>query len=397
MRKKKVVLIGGGPACLIAADLLADHCDVIIYEKGKTIGRKFLVAGKGGFNLTNFASGDLLLNHFTDHPILQSALQSFDSVKTRAWLHELGIPTFVGSSGRVFPLPDIKPATVLSSIKSRLKEKGVHIAVNSAFIGFNTSHFPMIKQNTETFDVEADHIIFGLGGASWSKTGSTGDWLSYFEALGIKTLPFEASNCGIHVDLPAHIFAQFAGTPIKNCALSIDEHYAKGEVLLTNYGLEGNLIYPSVPFIRKQLASRKEATVYLDFKPNNTRASLLEKTKNGTLESKHYKSTFRLDAVTINLLKSAMRKEDYLNVILVVEKLKAFPIKVQSLRPIEEAISTVGGISLEELNPDFTLKKHPHLSVIGEMLNWDAPTGGFLLQGCFSTGYFASKQLMNEL
>jgi len=394
MGRKKIVLIGGGPACLMAADLLADHCDVIIYERGKTIGRKFLVAGKGGFNLTNSATGDVLLHHFTDHPILRSALQSFDSLRTRAWLDEMGISTFTGTSGRIFPLPAIKPATVLSRIKARLKQKGVSLLVNSTFIGFSKAVLPIIEQNGQNFEVEADHVIFGLGGASWTKTGSSGEWLSYFEELGIKTLPFEASNCGINVNFPADIIAQFAGTPIKNCALSIGDYSAKGEILLTKYGLEGNLIYPSIPTIRKRLASGDETILHLDLKPNNTKASLLEKTNKGQLKSKHYKPVFKLDSLAISLLKSEMPKSAYLNAIELVEKIKAFPIKVQSLRPIEEAISTVGGISLEELNHDFTLKKYPHLSVIGEMLNWDAPTGGFLLQGCFSTGYDAAATLI---
>lgn len=397
MPKKKIVLIGGGPACLMAADVLADQFDITIYEQGKTIGRKFLVAGKGGFNLTNSVEKKQLISHYTPHPILIEALKSFESNQTRAWLDEMGIPTYVGSSGRVFPLKEIKPAAVLAKIKSKLKKKGVKIEVNSTFIGFNTRHYPIIQQGATTIDLQADHVIFGLGGASWSKTGSNGKWTSYFEAIGIKPHPFESSNCGVNCNFSVDFTNRFAGTPLKNCALHIADYSAKGELLITTYGLEGNLIYPAIPHIRQQISDTEKALIYLDFKPNNTEESLLQKIENRTVPTKYYKSVFNLDAATLQLLKSGLDKEAYQDPQEVVRKLKMYPIQIQSLRPIEEAISTVGGISLEDLNPNFTLKKYPHLSVIGEMLNWDAPTGGFLLQGCFSTGYFASKALTKKL
>jgi len=397
MSKKRIALIGGGPSCLIAAYFLADHFQVSIYEAGKSIGRKFLVAGNGGFNLTNVLNGEALQAVYSTDSLLHNALSAFDSTETQNWLNELGIETYVGSSGRVFPLKGIKPAEVLAKIKGKLGEKGVEIHVNSTFSGFNDNQKPIIKQGKVAFLLPDDHVIFGLGGGSWSKTGANSKWLKYFNEIGVKTTPFEASNCGVNCDFTVSFLADFEGTPLKNIGLSIGSHYTKGEALLTNYGLEGNLIYPVIPFIREQLAKANEAIIYLDFKPNNTLESVQKKTENGSLKIKNYRFVFKLDPLIIQLLKLEMSKEDYLSPNRVAEKLKAFPVRIQSLRPIEEAISTVGGIAISELNSNFTLRKYPQFSIVGEMLDWDAPTGGFLLQGCFSTGFFAAKQLIEKL
>jgi len=393
MHSKKIIIIGGGAAGLIAAEQLSETCSVHIYEKGKTIGRKFLVAGNGGFNLTNAVVGKNLYTQYTSHPILKEAIQCFDNQAMRTWLKKLGIPTFVGSSGRVFPEKGIKPVQVLQKIKDKLVKKGVQIYCNHEFIGFDTAQQPLVKHQNKTILLKADAYIFALGGVSWSVTGSNMKWLQHFEQLKIPTKAFEASNCGIEVNWQADFKQNHAGTPLKNIQISIGSKVIKGEALITDYGLEGNAIYPIIPLVRTSLKLEQSTHIVLDFKPNNSHQSLLSKTKGKQLKTKNYAYEFNLNKAQFALIKAFTKKEEYLAPERFVEAIKYLKIPVQALRPIEEAISTIGGISLEALNPNFSLKQQSNLFVIGEMLDWDAPTGGFLLQGCFSTAALCAYYL----
>jgi uncharacterized flavoprotein (TIGR03862 family) len=395
MSSKKVIIIGGGAAALMAAEILSANCEVHIYEKGKTIGRKFLVAGKGGFNLTNAAVGDDLYNNYPS--ILHAALANFDSTATRTWLSNLDIPTFVGSSGRVFPKKGIKPIQVLNKIKNRLIESGVQFHYLHEFIGFNEAKHPIVVHDEGTKQtLEADYYIFALGGASWSVTGSNITWKASFDQIGIKTVPFQPSNCGINIDWPEDFKAKFAGSPIKNIQVSIGQKMIKGEVLITDYGLEGNAIYPIIPAVRYSLKMEKNTAISIDLKPHNTHQNLLSKTKGKRIRTKNYTFEFKLSKAQLALAKQFSNKEEYISPERFIEVMKKVKIPVQSLRPIEEAISTVGGISLEAIEDDFSLKDFPTIFVIGEMLDWDAPTGGFLLQGCFSTAVVAAKSILKK-
>lgn len=396
MSKPVVALFGGGPACLIAAFFLADQCEVHLYEKGKSLGRKFLVAGKGGFNLTNSATGDPLKEAYSYHPNLAEALNEFDSTATRAWLKNLGIDTFVGSSGRVFPEKEIKPAFVLTKIKTALVKKGVYVHLNHEFVGFNEEQIPLITSNNETKKVVANHYIFGLGGGSWSKTGSNSKWLSYFAALGIKTIPFQASNCGIELAWDPIFSEKFNGTPLKNIAIKVDKDWRKGEILVTSYGFEGNAIYPSVPEIRWQLMRGQNAEIHIDFKPHNSLDELLIKAAQNGLKSADYSKVFKVERVVIELVKSILTKSEFTDPTCFTKTLKMATFKVNSLRPLDEAISTVGGIAMEEVTTAFASVKLPQFSFVGEMLDWDAPTGGYLLQGCFTTGYVAANRIIDQ-
>lgn len=393
MHSKKIIIIGGGAAGLVAAEQLSATCQVHIYEKGKTIGRKFLVAGKGGFNLTNAAVEKDLYRQYTAHPVLQEALQRFDSRAMRIWLAELGIPTFLGSSGRIFPEKGIKPIQVLQKIKDRLIERGVQIHCNHEFIGFDATQKPLIKHQETTVSLEADAYIFALGGASWSVTGSNMKWLKLFEQINVPTKAFEASNCGFEVNWKADFKGNYAGTPLKNIQISIGSTVIKGEALITDYGLEGNAVYPIIPALRAALKTQTATHIALDFKPNNSHQSLLKKIKGKQLKTKNYIYEFNLDKAQFALIKAFTTKEEYLAPERFVEAMKHLKIPVQALRPIEEAISTIGGISLEALNANFSLKQQANLFVLGEMLDWDAPTGGFLLQGCFSTAMLCADSL----
>jgi uncharacterized flavoprotein (TIGR03862 family) len=391
---KKIVIIGGGAAGLLAADLLSATCEVDLYEKGKTPGRKLLVAGKGGFNLTNAATGADLAAHYLPSGFLDAALQAFDTAATRDWLLSLGVPTFVGSSGRVFPQKGIKPAQVLQRLLDRLRRQGVRLHLHHEFTGFNHAHQPIVRQGDTERVLRADHYLFALGGASWPVTGANSRWPGAFARLGIPTVPFQASNCGVNVAWPEAFRSAYAGTPLKNIRLAAAGQSQKGEALITEYGLEGNAIYPLGPALRRALAGGAPASLEIDFKPQNSPRQLLDKI--GGRRPKDYGQALHLSRAQLALLKAYTSREQYLDPALFVGQLKALQVPVASLRPVAEAISTAGGIAVEALNPDFSLKGFPHLVVMGEMIDWDAPTGGFLLQGCFSTAYYAARAILDQ-
>lgn len=389
MSGKNIAIFGGGPAAMAAAYFLAQNNNITIFEKENNIGQKLLVAGKGGFNLTNSLVQNELAKKYSPRNFLDNAILEFDSTSVRNWLMEIGIPTFVGTSERVFSIKELKPIDVLNQIKNSLKAKNVKIITNQKFTGFNNKNEPIVNGKTI---IIADYYIFALGGASWSITGSDGKWVNSFNELGIGILPFQASNCGVNINWPDNVKSFHEGKPLKNIRISCGELTSKGEAVITEYGLEGNAIYSIIPKIRELIKQNLQACIFIDFKPNNSLQQLSAKLKEST-SSKNYRKAFNLGSTEIALIKSFTKKEDYLIPSSFTKSIKSLEIKINSLRPIEEAISTVGGIDINELNPDFSLKKFPHIFTIGEMVDWDAPTGGFLLQGCFSMGHHAAKSI----
>ncbi len=394
--KKKVIIVGGGPAGLIAADILCHHFKVYIIEKEKNVGQKFLVAGKGGFNLTNSATGEALKNKYLPKNILDKALNEFDSNDLRDWFLGLGIKTFIGTSGRVFPEEGIKPVEVLNAIKNKLYQAGVEILLQHKFLNFKSGNAIWVEHEKNELTLEADYLIFALGGASWSITGSDGMWTKAFEDFGVSIKPFQSSNCGVNINWNENIKEHHTGKPLKNIKVYLDEFEKFGEAVITDYGLEGNAIYPIIPGIRRLLEQNKQPYIYIDFKPSNTIEQLERKIEKDHLSSNNYAKVLNLSTSEMAILKLFTSKEDFLSPSYFINNLKALKIPVTSLRPIEESISTVGGIPMEEVNTDFSLKKYPNIFTVGEMLDWDAPTGGFLLQGCFSTGHFAAKSILKR-
>jgi uncharacterized flavoprotein (TIGR03862 family) len=352
------------------------------------------VAGNGGFNLTNAAAGADLADKYLPPGLLDAALAAFDTAATRQWLASLGIPTFIGTSGRVFPEKGIKPAAVLQKIRHRLRQQGVQFHFQHEFIGFNGDQQPIVRQGQTEITLQADRYLFALGGASWPVTGANSQWPDVFARLGIRTVPFQASNCGVNVPWPADIAATYAGTPLKNIQVTAGDRHQKGEALITGYGLEGNAIYPLGPALRQALAGGQPADIRLDLKPQNSTQQLLEKIRDRNIRPKNYSHEFNLTKAQLALVKAFTTKAQYLEPALFIRELKALRIPVTALRPVAEAISTVGGIATAELRPDFSLKAFPHLVVVGEMLDWDAPTGGFLLQGCFATAHYAARAIL---
>lgn len=390
--KKTISIIGGGPSSfLLAAFLDAEKFDIIIYEKNKTAGRKFLVAGKGGFNLTHSEPIQQLIERYTANDFLNNALHHFTNTDFRNWLDQIGIPTYIGSSKRVYPKEGIKPIKVLNAILKHIKEKGIIMKYGHTFSDWDAHHNPIINNQT----IQTDYIVFSLGGGSWKITGSDGTWLDTFSKKGIETKAFQASNCGYKIDWTPDFIENHEGTPLKNIAISCNTVIQKGEAVITKFGLEGNAIYGLSPQIREQLNASSKATIYIDFKPSLTLENVLYKLENSSYKNttQILKKELKLTNAQIDLLKRALSKASYLNAISLAENIKKFPLEIIHTATIDEAISTVGGINLNTISENFELKQISNQFCIGEMLDWDAPTGGYLLQACASIGVYLAKHL----
>ncbi|MFT5848960.1 MAG: putative flavoprotein (TIGR03862 family) [Psychroserpens sp.] len=388
--KKQIAIIGGGPsAFLLAAFLDPNKFTVTIYEKNKTSGRKFLVAGKGGFNITHSDAIEKLITRYTPIDFLENVLLNFTNIDFRNWLEHIGITTYIGSSKRVYPIEGTKPIEVLNAILKYLKENQVIIKYDHTFSDWDVNDKPIINNKS----LVTDYTIFSLGGSSWSVTGSNGNWLDTFSKKGIKTKEFEASNCAYQIDWQLDFITKHEGTPLKNIAISCNNVTQKGEAVITKFGLEGNAIYGLSPQIRAQLNTNSVALVYVDFKP-----SLTLKTIQSKLNASKYRNTteilkkeLKLSSSQIDLLKLHLSKAHYLNVESLSKHIKNFPLKIKKTASIDEAISTVGGIDLNAVTQNFELKNMNNQFCIGEMLDWDAPTGGYLLQACASNGVYVAK------
>jgi uncharacterized flavoprotein (TIGR03862 family) len=391
--KKSVSIIGGGPAALILAALLdCNKFKVTIYEKNKTLGRKFLVAGKGGFNLTHSEPIGELIARYTPPHFLEKALLDFDNEDFRKWLDSIGIPTYIGSSKRVYPESGIKPITVLNAILDILDKQGVAIEYQHTWKGW--THENDIVFNTDTI-IKSDNTIFAMGGGSWKVTGSDGGWLDLFEKQDIAIVPFQSSNCAYRVNWPEDFILEHEGSPLKNISISCLSKKQKGEAVITRFGLEGNAIYALSPQIREELESQQKAIIFLDLKPTLRFEDLLEKIRKSTFKktSETLQKEVKLSPAQIGLLKKYLSKETYLNSELLAQNIKKLPIEITGTSLLNDAISTTGGIQLSAVDENFQLKNKKSNYCIGEMLDWDAPTGGYLLQACFSMGMHLARHL----
>jgi uncharacterized flavoprotein (TIGR03862 family) len=391
--KKSVSIIGGGPAALLLAVFLdCQKFKVTIYEKNKALGRKFMVAGKGGFNLTHSEPIAELIARYTPPHFLQEALLNFDNQAFRNWIDTIGIPTYIGSSKRVYPESGIKPIAVLNAILAVLDKQDTDIQYKHTWTGWNSNHDPVFNTDTE---VKSDYTIFALGGSSWKVTGSDGTWLDLFKTQGIDIAPFQASNCAYGVNWPEDFIMEHEGSPLKNIAISCLNKRQKGEAVITRFGLEGNAIYALSPQIRKELESHQKSTIFLDLKPTLSYEDLHQKIKESTLKktSEKLQKELKLSAAQIGLLKKYLSKETYLNPELLAQNIKKLRIEITGSALLNDAISTIGGIQLDAVDQNFQLKKLKNQYCIGEMLDWDAPTGGYLLQACFSMGMHLARHL----
>jgi uncharacterized flavoprotein (TIGR03862 family) len=391
--KKSVSIIGGGPAALLLAVFLdCQKFKVTIYEKNKALGRKFMVAGKGGFNLTHSEPIAELIARYTPSHFLEEALLNFDNHDFRNWIDTIGIPTYVGSSKRVYPKSGIKPIAVLNAILAILDKQDTNIQYKHTWTGWNSNHNLVFNTDTE---VKSDYTIFALGGSSWKVTGSDGTWLDLFKTQGIDITPFQASNCAYSVNWPEDFIKEHEGSPLKNIAISCLNKRQKGETVITRFGLEGNAIYALSPQIRKELESYQKAIIFIDLKPTLSFEDLHQKIKESTLKKTSEKllKEIKLSAAQVGLLKKYLSKETYLNPELLAQNIKKLRIEITGSALLNDAISTTGGVQLNAVDKNFQLKKLKDQYCIGEMLDWDAPTGGYLLQACFSMGMHVASHL----
>jgi len=369
---------------------------VRVYEAQATVGRKFLVAGHGGFNLTNAEPLPAFEARYgASQPDFTRFLAHFSPADLRAWVASLGLDTFVGTSGRVFPTPDYKPAQLLRAWLLRLQALGVEINVRHRWLGFTATGLKLRDTSGgPELEVQPAATVLALGGASWAKTGSDGRWVPAFEQIGVRCVPFAPANCGAEVAWSAFFREKTGRAPLKNIALSCGGQTVRGELLLTDYGLEGTPVYALTPQLRAALAEGQPAPLLLNLKPDLTPAQLLQKLqkpRGGKSLAAFLEQALRLGHPTPTLLRELAPAEATATPEALAHLLQHLPIPVTGLRPLDEAISTAGGVAWAELDEHLMLRRRPGTFVAGEMLDWEAPTGGYLLQGCFSTGAWAAQ------
>lgn len=400
MSKKNITIIGGGPASLmLACSLDTSKYNVSIYEKNSALGRKFLVAGDGGFNLTHSEDKEQFVNRYHPKQFIEPFLNHFSNIDFRDWLKSIGIETHVGTSKRVFPVKGIKPIEVLNAIISVLKKNNISIHYNHEWKGWSNEQLSFQTSNNRIVNITTDIVVFALGGASWKVTGSNGEWTTYFEEKRIKINSFYPSNCAYKINWDSELIKQISGQALKNCVFSCGSMHKKGEAVLTDFGIEGSGVYALSKEIREQLIRNKKAELLIDFKPELSLEKIQNRFENrGKLSIKDVlEKKINLSVTQIQLLKFHTTKEEYNQPETISQLIKQFPLHLTGFAPIDEAISTVGGVDLEEVNQDFELKKLPNHYCMGEMLDWDAPTGGYLLQACFSMGKFLADKLNQKL
>ena len=399
-----VAIVGGGPAGLLAAQHLAEAgYRVQVYEAQATMGRKFLVAGHGGFNLTNSEEESRFAARYAAQtPDFARYLRHFSPTDLRAWAAALGIETFVGTSGRVFPLAEYKPAQLLRAWLERLQQLGVELHTRHRWLGFTAGNGLRLRQEATGQDltVRPAATLLTLGGASWAKTGSDGQWAAILQQQGVACVPFAPSNCGAEVTWSAYFREKVGRQPLKNIALSCGPHTMRGELMLTDYGLEGTPVYALTPHLRAALAAGNPATLHLHLKPDMALEQLTAKfsqRRNGSSWASFLKETLRLGPPVPTLLRELGPPGFPTAAAQAGQLLTHLPIPVVGLRPLDEAISTAGGVAWAEVDERLMLEKLPGTFVAGEMLDWEAPTGGYLLQGCFSTGAWAARGIQQWL
>jgi uncharacterized flavoprotein (TIGR03862 family) len=346
------------------------------------------VAGDGGFNLTHSEETEKFISRYSPASFFEKIISSFTNTDLRNWLSSIGIETFVGTSNRVFPIKGIKPIDVLNAILNELKKKNVQIKTNHLWKGWEKDNL-VFEENDNIVRIESGLTIFCLGGSSWKVTGSDGTWTNYFTEKGVEIIPFKSSNCAYEVKWKSEFSSLAEGKSLKNISIRCGSSERKGELVITKFGLEGGAIYALSPQIRQQLNDTGSATIFIDLKPSLTIEQIKDKfsARGNRSIKKLLIDRLNFDEIQIELLKSLLSKDDFTYLEDLALKIKKLPIIITASAPLDEAISTVGGISLNEIDNSFQLKKLPDNYCIGEMLDWDAPTGGYLLQGCFSMGH----------
>ncbi|EDY16382.1 HI0933 family protein [Chthoniobacter flavus Ellin428] len=392
-----IAIIGGGPAGLRAAEVAAGGgAQVTLFDGKPSVGRKFLVAGRGGLNLTHDEPREEFIARYSGpRDQWTSLITDFDAEALRTWAGELGVETFAASTGRVYPRA-LKGAPLLRRWVQRLRQLGVHFEMYHRWCGLRRGERYQLDFQVEdaTKNYEADFVILALGGGSWPETGSDGAWMSILREFGVEIAPFAAANCGWEVAWPSELLAAAEGQPLKNIVVRVGETEARGELMITRYGLEGGTIYQLGPALRALASPR----LSIDLKPANTVAQLVAKL--GPIRCNFLaeaKQRWRLTDAAHSVLVFGAGSTDLRSAESLAAIAKQCPIPLTGPRPLAEAISSAGGVRWSELDEFLMLKRLPGIFLAGEMIDWEAPTGGYLLQGCFATGTRAARGVLRQI
>lgn len=413
---KKVIVVGGGPAGLMAADVLCSAgVEVHLYDAMPSVGRKFLLAGKGGLNLTHSEPVDIFASRYgARRPQIETVLQGFDGPQVREWAKTLGVDTFVGTSGRVFP-SDLKAAPLLRAWLHRLRHPatgaGVQFHMRHRWTGWSAEDASSTHLTFDTpngpLQTKADAVVLALGGGSWARLGSNGAWVPWLQAQGVAVAPLLPTNCGFDAKdgWSEHFSSRFAGQPFKSVAIQFTNaegvnFQRKGEFVATAGGVEGSLIYAASSLLRDEIIQHGEATFYLDLLPDHSPEKVLAEVRHprGSRSlSSHLKSRLNLDGIKAAMLHELLTKEQINHPDVLAAMIKALPITLLAARPLDEAISSAGGVLFEALDPHLMLEQLPGVFCAGEMLDWEAPTGGYLLTACLASGRQAGLGVLDSL
>jgi uncharacterized flavoprotein (TIGR03862 family) len=398
-----IAIIGGGPAGLMAAEVLSQAgIRVDLYDGMPSVGRKFLLAGVGGMNITHSEAYPAFLARYAERaPQIAPLLRAFDADALCRWIHDLGIETFIGSSGRVFPT-DMKAAPLLRAWLKRLRDSGVVIHTRHRWLGWDEHGALRIASPDGEMTRTPDATLLALGGGSWSRLGSDGAWMLPLEQKGVGLAPLQPSNCGFEVQAWSELLvSKFAGAPLKNIAIGLNDDIPRlGECVITATGIEGSLIYALSAPIREAINRHGQATIHLDLLPGRPVDKLqaaLSKPRGSRSMAKHLHSQVGIDGVKAALLRELSDAATFADPALLARAIKALPLTLVKTRPLDEAISSAGGVTFEAMDERLMLKALPGVFCAGEMLDWEAPTGGYLLTACFASGRAAGLGMLNWL
>jgi len=404
--QNSVVVIGGGPAGLMAAEVISLRGGrVDVYDSMPSLGRKFLMAGKSGLNITHSEPFEKFVARYGKRRTqIEPMLKQFGPEELCQWVQGLGIETFVGTSGRVFPV-GMRASPLLRAWLRRLRDSGVifhlrHKWTGQIDSGGNNSILLRFESPDGEKIVQADAVLLALGGGSWSRLGSDGAWVPWLEKRGAQVEPLKPSNCGFDVDWSPHFRERFDGYPIKSVVLSFGSFRQQGEFIVTKEGVEGSLIYAASALLRDEIDSRGQAALALDLSPARSHewlAERLSKPRGSRTMSSHLEKTVGIKGVKAGLLHEFVSKEDFASADKLAFFIKNLPVPLIRTRPIDEAISSAGGVKFESLDEHLMLRSMPGVFCAGEMLDWEAPTGGYLLTACFASGFVAGQGIVQWL